>query len=238
MPLSAPQRERSRSDPAFPTSIAGTAPCIGRPEGRRKPFAARVRRRSIDRWTGDRAMGRAPEGVAQRPAGSFGTTSDETSSHEVPFQRRIDSRNALGQQCGSPASEDGLADPEVTARDRDLGVARVAAEDLARVAYGGGDDPVRPAGTAAPDVLEAQDVGDRVTRQLAGVDADPEHTEAHRIREGVHGVPALVLGSLPHDEPVPPTERAAVQPGQRRSARSGLGGRSGSRSSLRRVRAG
>jgi hypothetical protein len=42
----------------------------------------------------------------------------------------------------------------------------------------------------------------------------PNTPEAHRIREGVHGVPALVLGSLPHDEPVPPTERAAVRPGQ------------------------
>jgi hypothetical protein len=93
----------------------------------------------------------------------------------VPFQRRTDSRNALGQQCGSSARKIASRirrSPEEIA----IWVSQVSRRKISVASPPMCDDAVRAAGAAAADVLEAQDVGDRVTGQVAAVDADPEHT--------------------------------------------------------------
>jgi hypothetical protein len=93
-------------------------------------------------------------------------TSEETSSQSLPVHRRTVVRKALGQQWGSSGLEHGLAGPEVAAGDLDLGVAYASAQDLGRVAVGGGDDPERAARPAPALVLEREQVRDPVARQV------------------------------------------------------------------------
>src|SRR4029453_3420124 len=123
------------SDPAFRTSISGIAPCIGRPGGRRKPFAARVPRRSVGRWAGDRGIGAEPPSGSSAPGGVVRDDlgRDLVPRGPAPAQGRLAERGRAAMRVAGV--EDGLADPKVTARDRDLRVAHVAAEDLARVAH-------------------------------------------------------------------------------------------------------
>ena len=100
----------------------------------------------------------------------------------VPLQPGDPERARTAVRVVGPV--DRLATFEGAVGDPDLHVAGLLAVDLARPPRSGRDHPPGAAGAGATHLLERDDLGQTVGREVPGLERDPEHPTWRAIREG------------------------------------------------------